>query len=109
MEQINRYVVNTYNEFNNNEDPVYVESSSNYISALAEAVARDKWDEYGGWDDIAQELGWNLDEVVEDSPEEEQMIEEVEFEIQKNPPFSYDYRIFEGTDEEWDELNVMKW
>lgn len=109
MEKINRYIVNVFNDFSDNEDPIYVESPSNYIEDFAYNLSRDIWSEYGGWNDIARELGWNPDEVIEDSPEEEQMIEEVEYEIQENPLFSYDYKLFEGTDEEWNKLDVIKW
>lgn len=109
MEQINRYIVRVSNDHMKDEKVYYEECPTNYIEDCAYNLSRDLWDEYFGWTDLARELGWNPDEIELDSPEEEQMIEEVEFKIQENPPFNYSYRMFNGTDEEWNKLDVIKW
>ena len=109
MEQINKYIVRVSNDYMKDEEVYYVESTSKYIEEYAYNLSRDLWDEYGGWTDLARDLGYEPDEIEPDSTEEEQMIEEVEFEIQENTPFYYSYGIFDGTDEEWNKLYVIKW
>lgn len=109
MEQINKYIVIVSNDYMKDEEVYYVESTPNYIEEYAYNLSRDLWDDYGGWTDLARDLGYEPDEIEPDSTEEEYMIDSIEFEIQENPPFSYSYRIFDGTDEEWNKLDVIKW
>lgn len=109
MEQINRYIVKVSNDYMKDEEVYYVESTPNYIEEYAYNLSRDLWDEYGGWTDLARDLGYEPDEIEPDSTEEEYMIDSIEFEIQENPPFYYSYKVFDGTDEEWNKLDVIKW
>ena len=93
-----KYIIHTDTIWCGMDNDYYIECNSNEIDSIAQYIAYENFIDYGGKEDLLDELNIdkNEDEQIDDWSDE--------YSDAEQETFSYTIEEFKGTNEEWNKL-----